>query len=350
MNNKKRLIITSLVVSGALLVASITTTVAWFAGSPYLEYNNISIGITDKNIEISPDNVNWYPTLDNDNLETVETFKPVTSMYSQDWIAAKEETPEFRRGYGKATKQFMNDKSDCDYARTGFFSQDVYIKSDTDTYLTVDPEKTFFKADEAKNEGVAESLKSHYPDLTKDEILDNLNSIQKSLRMSLLILNNENSDSLDDYNYYVIEPYKDKDTLFAGIMDNDEDHYYDNVNGYETVYGDVSNEEKAVYDEPLEQDSEIVGESSIFNASTKAGVHHFNLEKSIENGLEIAKENSIALEDAGDKIYVPLSANTSRKMVVSLYLEGWDQDNTNVTMFANFKINVSFMIATSRSN
>ena len=75
----------------------------------------------------------------------------------------------------------------------------------------------------------------------------------------------------------------------------------------------------------------------------------FNLDKSIENGMEVAKENSIAVEEAENSVYIPLYENESRKLYISFYLEGWDLDNTNITMFAYFTINISFMIANSRA-
>ena len=171
METKKRLIITSLVLSSALLLGTIGTTVAWFAGSPYLEYNNINIGISDKNIVISPDNVDWYSSLDSDTLVGVDKFKPVSSIYSTKWIEEKKTTPEFFRGFDTATTQFVNGMNQTTIATTGFFSQAIYIKADSDSYLTIDTEKTFFASDKNKNAGLVDELLPHYPDLTKEEIL-----------------------------------------------------------------------------------------------------------------------------------------------------------------------------------
>jgi len=347
--NRKRLIITSLVVTSALLLGTIATTVAWFSGSTYLEYNNINIGIADKHIEISGDDVNWESTLGGDYFEKIDNFRPVTSMYSYRWIEEKALEPEFRNGFSTADTQYVTESYKATLATTGFFSHPVYIKADSDSYITLDPEKTFFDANEEKNKEKAKELKLYYPELTEEQILDNLNSIKKSLRMSILVLNNSDSQSLRDYKYYVIEPYKDRETLFGGVLDNDENNYYDHVDGYEAVYGDLTNTDKAVYDAPAQYDVPIEGQYSIFNAKTEKGIRHFNLEQSLENGFGIAKENSIALEDANKEVIIPLEANVSRKMIISFYMEGWDLDNTNVTMYSNFKIDVSFMIATSRA-
>ena len=65
--------------------------------------------------------------------------------------------------------------------------------------------------------------------------------------------------------------------------------------------------------------------------------------------MEVAKENSIAVEEAENSVYIPLYENEPRKLYISFYLEGWDLDNTNITMFAYFTINISFMIANSRA-
>ncbi|MCQ3035340.1 MAG: hypothetical protein MJ248_03895 [Bacilli bacterium] len=349
METKKRLVITSLVLSSALLLGTVGTTVAWFAGSPYLEYNNINIGISDKNIEISDDDINWESSLDSEDLGIVDNFRPISSMFSNEWLKSKKTTPEFRNGFTTADKQFMNDSAKASIASTGYFSHAIYLKSDADAYITVDPEKTYFVPNEEKNKAIVKDLKLYYPELTEEQILDNLNSINKSLRMSILVLNNSGSELLKDYKYYIVEPYKDRDTLFGGVLDMDENKYYDSVGDYEAVYGDLKNTDKAVYDEPSEYDGTIEGEYSVFNAKTMRDVHHFNLDASLENGFEIANENSIALEDANKEIFIPLEANTSRKLIISFYMEGWDLDNTNVTMYSNFIINVSFMIATNRA-
>ena len=51
----KKFIASILILCVALLVANIGMTVAFFSGATYLEYNNIQIGLSDKNIEISTD-------------------------------------------------------------------------------------------------------------------------------------------------------------------------------------------------------------------------------------------------------------------------------------------------------
>ena len=104
-----------------------------------------------------------------------------------------------------------------------------------------------------------------------------------------------------------------------------------------------------IYDEPTQYETPVEGDYSIFNAKSHSDVYRFNLDKSIENGMEIAKENSIAVEEAENSVYIPLFENEPRKLYISFYLEGWDLDNTNITMFAYFTINISFMIANSRA-
>lgn len=347
----KKFIASILILCVALLVANIGMTVAFFSGATYLEYNNIQIGLSDKNIEISTDNVNWGTSIGEGDLENIENLRPVSSMYSYTWLNSKKEKPEFRSGYKTANTQFVNKESDATIATNGFFSKPIYLRADSDIYLTIDKENTYFAANEEKNR---QSIKDNdllykYPDLTERQILDNLNSIEKSLRMSILVLNSGNSSLLKDYAYYIIEPYKDRDTLFGGRLDNDESHYYDTYGDYEAVYGDIKNEDKVIYDDPTQYETPVEGEYSIFNAKSHSDVYRFNLDKSIENGMEVAKENSIAVEEAENSVYIPLYENEPRKLYISFYLEGWDLDNTNITMFAYFTINISFMIANSRA-
>ena len=43
-------------------------------------------------------------------------------------------------------------------------------------------------------------------------------------------------------------------------------------------------------------------------------------------------------------IRIPLKRGEPKKIVLSIYLEGWDRDNVNNTMGANFISNVTFKI------
>ena len=46
-----------------------------------------------------------------------------------------------------------------------------------------------------------------------------------------------------------------------------------------------------------------------------------------------------------EKVLIPLRPNTSKRIVLSFYQEGWDKDNTDFVRFSHFFVNVLFKIA-----
>ena len=101
---------------------------------------------------------------------------------------------------------------------------------------------------------------------------------------------------------------------------------------------------------------------SSFDSLHQQGVHRLDLEASRKNGRIIEQEESISLEDLGvkdqkkgnqlslkdSKRIIPLYRNKPRKIILSLYREGWDRDCINQTMGASFLSSISFGIARER--
>ena len=69
-----------------------------------------------------------------------------------------------------------------------------------------------------------------------------------------------------------------------------------------------------------------------------------DFEKSETSGMKILEEQSYSLEDA-HKFSFPLQADVSKKIVLSLSIEGWDKDSVNYTMFSRFLTSISFKLA-----
>ena len=171
------------------------------------------------------------------------------------------------------------------------------------------------------------------------------------MRFSILI------KDVNEYSYTIIEPYKNGDTYLGGLLDNDVDRYYDyylqegTEIPYERVYGEIIGERSSfVYDDGLADDSNYLDaneEPSAFNARHKAGIKRFNLEKSLENGIEIKKEETFDIHafDTNVKPYhFPVYRDTPKEVTISIYIEGWDLDSVNYTMGAAFMSNFTFMI------
>ena len=293
-------------------------------------------------------------------LEAEGVFTPVTSAHSSLWLDTKDDMPTF---YDETKCSELENASTYEKAHSGYFSKKLYLKSNDDVYVTLDPEKTFIKPYETELKDYNKDFAKHlykqyqedqtefYKDLSVDQIEERLDRVIKAMRFSILV-----KDS-DEYQYKIIDPLKEGDTLLGGVLDNDVDRYYDyykvdNKDEYkERVYGEIiGTNEQYIYDDALANDSSFKDENdapNAFNARHKKGIKKFNLEESIKSGLEIKKEDSIDLKDFNNEekpFYFPVYRDTPKEVVVSIYIEGWDLESVNYTMGAAFISELSFKI------
>ncbi len=365
---KDRLIISFFVGAIALSVATLSMSLAWYATSTQLRIESIIITIdADRQLAIStkPDE-GYKRSLSNDDLKECGLFSPVTAAHNE-WTATKSDTPLF---YDDTLYTEVEEASSTLLVSAGYFSQKLYLKSDDDVYVTIDPEQTYIKANKEFNSLNAQKLFDEYmamvdrvnhdsdpnndiPEdewLTKDIYEERLNGLVNAMRFSVLVTDE------DDYNYIILDPNKSEDTYYGGILDNNVDRYYDyytrSVDGlqYERVYGEYNDKNLIVYDEPLAEDSDYKQpeeEPNAFNAKHRKNVKLFNLEKSRENGFEIKKEDSHTIEEFEDDnkpFRFPVYRDHPTEIVLSIYIEGWDLDSINYTMGATFDSNLGFII------
>ncbi len=333
--------------------------------------------------------------------EDQDSFKSVSSMYSYkedyhtfslddeySWMERKDSAPVFADSYMSSSAKVPAIPAK---ATSGYFTKEIYLLADDDCYVTLDPETCLFNGyistrqgpvlsnenikDEIHNENkkMATKLYASQPSDNDVEKWTNLmDSLYKALRVSLLVPDEE------DYQYYIIDPFKEiatkdadgnalsyKETYFAGRLNADLDDYYDTYTEEydkdgkslysETLYGDIdeSTRNKAVYGEVCKEDQIKSGKidsysKSSFNAYTKMNTRPLDFEASLANGLVASKEHSYALAEQGDadcEVRIPVYRNKVRKIVLSIYLEGWDSDCINNTMGASFMSTLSFKIA-----
>ena len=353
---KRKLAILGIAGLSLTLAASISMTVAWYNGSSYMAINMINIGLVDKDLKISTDNVEFKHFIPTDDLMEVGRFRAVSSMFSYDWISRKEDAPVFRGSYGAATKNVVSDVEDVNTISGGYFYQEFYLWSDFDVYATFDKELTTFKCDEEGNRDMIQELREKYPGLSDEEIYDNLNRVVESLRVSILVLNDSDDDSgtYPDYAYHIIDPFKNKITYMCGILDSDKNGYYDySQENKEVLYGECHSsdenktvEECIVYQEPSLTSTFVSSkELTCFTSGNKEGVRKIDFEASKANGLVLQEEKSVALEEAEEKVLIPLRANVSKRIIMSFYQEGWDFENTDFVKYSHFFVNVMFKIA-----
>ena len=371
--NKKRIVLTALVGTVALAAISVSITLAWYGSSNRLSVNYLDVGIKgDDHLKLSLTNEegSFVSHLGNEQLKDPNNdyqFEPVSSMFKNNWMNEQKDMPIF---YDSSTALTPTSGiPDLKVANKGFFSKKIYLLSDVNFFATFDGEQSFFKNNEDSNFLRAQTLYNSYKNepgfnFSIDQLKGNLDDLEKCLRVSILV-NNPNY-----YRYYIIDPNKDDGevTTFGGRLDNDGDGYYDTydhvemVNNQmvheekETIYGEVLDRSKIVYNNPLHDssvDDTITPETSFFgnsfNGISKETVYTYDEQASVANGLEFAKEESVTFQDIVDSgvntnILIPCYANVATEIVVSIYLEGWDKQCVNATMGASFEGNLSFKL------
>ena len=336
--SKRRLVIGGFGLLCALGVSSISMSLAWYASGTRLLVSGMDVtfvGSKEIKIGISPEG-EFKESL-GEELNQIDNYYPVSSMFSSKWLDGKGTTPKFRNSYRSVDPNVKSTYQESTEATGGYFQQELYLYSEFNVWITIDKEMVSFLPDEAKNKDRAQRL-AETSSQSYEEILQDLNNVTKSLRFSIL------NPQADEYGYYIIDPFKQEDTYLCGTLDNTQDGYYDNIDGQEIVFGEYDHEEEIVYDAPLPDDSSITGRQSVFNSKHKAGVKTFNPNQLDENKLGAHIEDSIARNDIEDVIEIPLKAQEPKKIVVSLYLEGWDRDNIDYSAYGSFNASISFKI------
>ena len=368
--NKRNIIISTLTGTIALAALSISLTLAWYGASDRLNVENLEVSIKGKGdlkISTSPELDTFVENLTNEDLNNLSEdflFAPVSTMHKSNWMDQKADKPEF---YDSASKQIMsNGEPYLEKAEYGFFQRDIYLYTTmTHQYAVLDLADEadggcFFKTGD--NFARAQDLYNKYHNvwgLSLSEIQDKLDSLINCLRVSILV-NQEN-----DYHYYIIDPTKNEGdiTYLGGRLDNDKNNYFDSYQDLnhlhkEVIYGEVNDRSLIEYDDPVDPDFKdnsnptVVDEAShflgnSFVADSKPSVYTYNEEKSKENGFEIAKEESLSLEKLktdDTSLLIPLTSAVPTKIVLSIYLEGWDLDCINATMGASFNTKLSFKL------
>lgn len=392
--NKKKIITSALVGTIALAALSVSLTLAWYGASDRVNVDFLDVSMaSEATLLISRsnqiDSFKGNSLVDDDFNEYGDNFlfAPVSSMHSNLWMDTKQASPVF---YDCSSSQVPHTGYYEQPAATtyGVFSADVYLLSSLSFYVSLDVDECSFANNTELNEQRAvEIYNTYYKDSSHsndeknakiEEIEKDLNDLIKCLRVSILV------PSENHYNYYIINPNKidengnEEVVLYGGRLDNNGDGYWDTyetlVDGEtiekEVLYGDVENRNvmNDVYSKPLNQEegyvepSEEAGSGShhkripqievnSFEGESKPNAWRFDEEaeqKAKDLGLKIKEEQSLSLQEIKDnenKIRIPCYASQPTRIVVSIYLEGWDRDCINATMGAAFSTKICFKLA-----
>ena len=349
--NLKKLIIAFLLGSIAVCVLSLSFSLAWYVSGANLYVDTVVISLSGSaDLKISTEEHGEYvEKLERDDLNKVDAFKPVSTMFKDTWMENKHTDVSFYEYLPQGVVD-MDYAPFASIATKGYYSQHLYLKGDFTGNVTIDAENFLLEENYFANKKMAEELVKTDPDHTLEEIIERLGTLKKCMRVAILDPNEET------YDFKIIEPFKDKTTLLGGRQDIDKTKFYDiythRVTGEkkEIIYGEIENRELAVYDDPAPADILPDGELTSFNAGTLEGVRAFKLEDSLEAGLIIGEEETYSLNpespDYIEKNFeMRLTAYQPKEFVLLIYMEGWDTDCINQHMGGNFNVDLKFKIA-----
>ena len=349
--NFKKLIIATLVGSIGIAVLSLSLSFAWYNTSENLYLDTLVISVSgEQQLLISTTGEDGtfttslkYKIEDTDNdLVDAGLFQPVSSMFKSKWLDDESKTePEMYL--------YTNSAVDGDYApmaeeaQWGYYKQHLYLYCAANVNATLDTEdflleeiaemNSLYAYELMLDRHVQEEYQTKHPDFTPEQIhadlLEKLNEMKKCMRVGLL--------DVKENVFYIIDPYKDGDTLLGGRADLFATKYYDyhreGSEYYETIYGEVTGRENAVYKDTRDADTDAPETYTSFASRTMADVHAFDLESSLAaEGFDIKKEDSLKLEEVEENLLLPIESGIPKEVVLMIYMEGWDLDCTNKHM------------------
>lgn len=366
--NYRKVIITSLVGSIGLAVLSLSLSIAWYNSSENLYLDTLIISVSgEQQLRISTsgeegtfvESVEYK--LENDpkdnTLNDAGLFQPVSSMFKSNWLEDDLKTEPEMYLYTNAAVNLDNAPVP-EEAQWGYYKQHLYLYCSSNVYATIDSESLVLEEIKSLNYSYAYELmtqkhvmdeyQTYHPDWSNEQIHDDifakLNEMKKCMRIGLYLV--------EENKFFIVDPYKDGDTLLGGRADLFLNRYYDDYlnlddkERYEVIYGEVTGRENAVYLDARAEDSEAPEIYTSFDSRTKAGTHAFDLEASLaKEDFDIKIEDSLSRENMEEKIIIPLKSGQPKEVVLMAYMEGWDLDCTNKHMGSNFNIDLQFKIS-----
>ena len=361
--NKRRIILSLIVGTMALSALSLSFSLAWYANTDRMRIDSLDMYInSEHNLYVSTkaDMDSFKSSLNKADLNQVDEFIPVSSMYQHTWMDHKSDTPLFYDTSSPAVPS--SGVPELKAVTNGFYQQKLYLMTDMifDYYATLSGIDCSFEGNSEANLLRAQALRDEVPEMSEEEIQQKLDSLANSLRVSVLVPNK------DYYSYTIIDPHKGENevTYYAGRLDNSQNGYYDTYetlsgNGIiekEVIYGEVNNRENISYDAPT---SDTLGNVNFdttqkrffgnsFEAQSKATAYTYNQEQSLAAGVSFVEEPSLSLADLDNEetntLLIPLHYAEPTEIIVSIYIEGWDLDCFNATMGASFTSTLSFKL------
>ncbi len=321
------------------LSASIAATYAWYTVRDFARIDRISMSLNDDSellIGMKDESgvIQYGESLKDDDFRKVDenydsniNLKDVSSMFSSQWLNENKDpdlkTPILRAPYGKSSSTTMTEA-----ATGGYLQFATYFRSNVPCHLYLGP-GTKATPIERWNKSIAGQN-----NWSEEE----LNHVLDCVRVSFY----------SKEGFYIAEPGQkaSSHTKFGGpLQAKTLDGYYDYVDGKETMYGEFEGE--PTYKPAPEQDVAEYEDDTAFHAKHKAGVEIVD-----PTSVTIAEEVTRPLNDfifwktatAGDAICLgTLTPDEDYRLVISVYLEGWDVDLTEALATGKFSLDLTFV-------
>ena len=258
----------------------------------------------------------------------------ISNMFHQEWGSqyGPTFTPYFYSGYRVGGVSGKTDKASNDT----YVQMEFNITSPRDAYLYLNPSSEAVPNEEANRQAAI----AHDKDFTE------LQNVLNASRVSFY------SYSRGGKAFYNIAELGDKheDVSYAGPLDLMGTGGYNlDQENQEIIFGEKG-QSSLVYTDPLEED--IVVEPgkkrNVFNSTHKAGTRMIDKERS---ELDYAREGALPLsefiyDETPGEDPIPLAAlpkDEETRLVVSIFLEGWDLDMTDSLACASFDFSLGFV-------
>ena len=339
--SKKKLLLAVSVAFLFSLSCSVTATLAWYQVNAIfsIKHLNINFSTADVSLELGVKGDQGEPNFDPEYVAShvawadrdgrQDGLLPVSSMYSEEWMNQvtedniNESVPRYRKAY---RGPYDNKITSFTEVGEGYVQQEFYLRSNYDCSLYLSSESYM----------VPNLDKNHTTAVNYGLDENGLNDVVNATRLSLYT----------GEEFVIVNPGVSEETYYGGLLDLNLDGYYDNIDDKEVVYGQYSG--NLDYKSPLspQETSPLVDNKSTFEGNHQPGVYRADLDS-----IEIAKENSVPWNKAtldvnagntSNKPITILHADEPKRIVCSIYVEGWDKHAIDQVQRASFDISIIF--------
>ncbi len=321
-----------------------TSTLAWFSIGSYTTLRNIEFGF-DSGTKLkaqlkSLDDGEWVDPDDDGCFRFSDefSFAPVSGMFQSDWYSLdldpESDKPKYMLGYGGSG---VTTTTRTDYASENdqYISLEFRFTCDRDIYLFLDTKTTKVESDKEANKAMVSSLNG----LSESD----LNRVENACRVSFF----------GNMGYLIYEPnaIEGSSTYYGGRLNaRPVDGYwdYDEKTRKEILYGEYDSEALSLLEyEPVTSQEEVIDPLNTLEAVSKQGNLAISNLSSLKEEGHIAKETSYTLSELGGNasikrplLFIP--AGQTRRLTVSIYIEGWDLDCDTFIEAATLAANITF--------